>query len=341
MKNLTIAANETRPSFNCCANPTADKIGKTFAYSVIIVVSLTGNFLIGTIVFKIKSMRRPINYLILNMAMSDLILPIFLFPRLLTELYIGSWLVDGTFGLALCKMAYLMQDVSTAVSIQSLVLIAIDRFGAVVFPFRPPVVSAKLCPFYILATWIVSTAIHSPYLFAFKLEDTRGYLSCRLMWSEAFGESSSLRSYYVALFLVLAVIPFALMSILYSLIIVKLKSQKMPGGKSVSTKKRQQRMRRDRSVLRMVLAIVLGFALCWAPFNVLAFLQFFVRDQNPQVTCGFVHFQFFASYMAYANCAINPCICFVFNSNYREGLKKIFGCSSRMDNRRRFRVRAD
>ncbi|KAL9972687.1 hypothetical protein ACROYT_G019046 [Oculina patagonica] len=332
MTNLT-TPNGTQPSAGCSVYPTAEKIGKTLAYCVIIVVSLTGNLLIGTIVFKIKSMRRTINYLIVNMAMSDLILPIFVFPRILTDLYIGHWLVDGTFGLALCKLAYFMQDVSTAVSIQSLVLIAVDRFGAVVFPFRPPVVSAKLCPFYILATWIVAMAIHSPYFFARKLGLSRGgRLACRLQWNEAFGESSSLENYYLALFFVLALIPFALMTILYSIIIVKLRSQKMPGGESVSAKEQEKRLKRDRSVLKMVLAIVMGFALCWAPFNVLAFLQFFVWDKNQPLTCGLWHFRFFALYMAYANCAINPCICFIFSGNYREGLKSLFGCCSRKCN---------
>ena len=328
MANVSATPNGTQPSTDCSVYPTADKIGKTFAYCVIIVVSLTGNFLIGAIVFKIKSMRRTINYLILNMAMSDLILPVFAFPRLLTELYVGHWLIDGAFGLALCKLAYFMQDVSTAVSIQSLVLIAVDRFGAVVFPFRPPVVSAKLCPFFILATWIVAMAIHSPYFFARKLVESGGHLTCRLRWHEAFGESSSLQNYYVALFLVLAVIPFALMTVLYSIIIVKLRAQKIPGGESVSSKEQEKRMKRDRSVLKMVLAIVLGFALCWAPFNILAFLTFFVWEENPQLSCGFQHFSFFALFMAYANCAINPCICFIFSGNYREGLKSLFGCCS-------------
>ena len=333
MTNLTATANATQPPpVGCSANPTAEKIGKTFAYCAIIFVSLTGNFLIGAIVFKVKSMRRTINYLIVNMAMSDLILPIFAFPRILTELYIGCWLIDGAFGLALCKLAYFMQDVSTAVSIQSLVLIAVDRFGAVVFPFRPPVVSAKLCPFYILATWIVAMAIHSPYFFARKLVEPQGRLACRLKWKEAFGESSSLKNYYVALFLILAVIPFTLMTVLYSIIIVKLRAQKMPGGESVSAKEQEKRMKRDRSVLKMVLAIVLGFAICWAPFNVSAFLTFFVWDENPQLPSGFIHFNFFATFMAYANCAINPCICFIFSGNYREGLKSLFGCCSRKCN---------
>ena len=332
MTNLTITANDTHHPAGCSAHFTVDKIAKTFAYCVIAVVSLTGNFLIGTIVFKIKSMRRPVNYLIVNMALSDLFLPIFAFPRILTELYTGYWLIDGTFGLALCKLAFFMQDVSTAVSIQSLVLIAVDRYGAVVFPFRPPVVSAKLCPFYIIATWIVAMVINSPYLFARKLGESQGRLACRLKWKEAFGDSSSLESYYVALFLVLAVIPFALMTALYSIIIVKLRAQKMPGGESMSAKEQRKRIKRDRSVLKMVLAIVLGFAICWAPFNVLAFLTFFVWDKNPRLTCGFIHFSFFAKFIAYANCAINPCICFIFSGNYREGLKSLFGCCSRKCN---------
>ena len=325
---MSTTSNGTLPSAGCSVYPTAEKIGKTFAFCVIIVVSITGNFLIVAIVIRIKSMRRTINYLMLNMAMSDLILPVFAFPRLLTELYVGHWLIDGDFGLALCKLAYFMQDVSTAVSIQSLVLIAVDRFGAVVFPFRPPVVSARLCPFFILATWIVAMAVHIPYFFVRRLDGSGENLTCLRMWKEAFGESSSFENYYLALFLVLTLIPFALMTILYSIIIVKLRAQKIPGGESVSSKEQEKRMKRDRSVLKMVLAIVLGFALCWAPLNVLAFLQFFAWEENPKLSCGFLHFSVFAIFMAYANCAINPCICFIFSGNYREGLKSLFGCCS-------------
>lgn len=192
-------ANGTATSINCSEYPTAERVAKTLAYCVIIVVSLTGNILIGSIVFKVKSMRRTINYLIVNMAMSDLILPIFAVPRILTRLYLGYWLIDGHFGSALCKLVYFLQDVSNAVSIQSLVLIAVDRFGAVVFPLRRPVVSAKLCPYFILSTWIVAMALHSPYFFARKLDYSEGLLRCALQWEEAFGESSSEASYYVCI----------------------------------------------------------------------------------------------------------------------------------------------
>ena len=322
MPNLT--DNRTLPFLNCPGNPDVIRFAKTVAYGVIIVVSLTGNCFIGAIVFKTKSMHRTINYLIVNMAMSDVLLPIFAFPRILTDLYAGYWLIDGPTGLALCKLCYFLQDVSTAVSIQSLVLIAVDRFGAVVFPFRPPVVSSKLSPYFIFSTWIVAMAIHCPYFFVRKLVKIQGKLSCELMWNDAFGELSSLKNYYIAMFIILAVIPFTLMAVLYSIIICSLRSQKMPGGESVSAKEQEKRVRRDRNVLKMVIAIVLGFALFWAPFNVQAFLTFFVWDKNPAPSCGFRAFGFFALFMAYANCAINPCICFTFSGNYRKGFKSFF-----------------
>ena len=79
-------------------------------------------------------MQKPINYFITNMAMFDLLFPIFLLPSNLTGLYLDNqWLISGPLGQALCKLIPFLADVSSAVSIQSLVLIAVDRFAAVVF----------------------------------------------------------------------------------------------------------------------------------------------------------------------------------------------------------------
>ena len=161
--------NGTQPS--SCFNPAAERIGNTTALCLLFVVSLTGNSLIGLIVYKTKTMRKPINFLILNMAMSDLLFPIFLFPKDVTRLYFGPWLISGPLGQALCKLLPFLTDVSIAVSAQSLVLIAVDRFGAVLFPLRSPLISTKLCRFFIPATWIVAMAIYSPYLLVWKLAE--------------------------------------------------------------------------------------------------------------------------------------------------------------------------
>ena len=129
------------------------------------------------------------------MAMSDLLLPIFLIPRVIQQLYIDSWLIGGPLGQTLCKLVYFLTDVSVAVSIQSLVLITVGRFGAVVYPLRSPLISSKLCPFFILATWIVAMAIYSPYLFGFKLVEDLERRVCIVDMNENFGEFSSFANY--------------------------------------------------------------------------------------------------------------------------------------------------
>ena len=120
--------NGTQSSINSssCYNPATEKVGKAFAHCLIFVVSRAGNISIGIIVYKTKTMRKPINFLIVNMAISDLLYPIFLFPRLLTELYVDSWLISGPLGQGFCKASIFLPNVSATVSVQSLVLIAVD-----------------------------------------------------------------------------------------------------------------------------------------------------------------------------------------------------------------------
>ena len=196
-ENVNTTMNGTQPS-SCYWNPTAEKIGKTFAYCLIFLVSLAGNTVIGIIVYKTKTMRKPINFFIVNMAMSDLLFPIFVIPLEIQQLYVDSWLIGGPLGQASFKLVYFLISVSLTVSIQSLVLIAVDRFGAVVYPLRSPLISSKLCPFFILATWIVAMAICSPYLFALKLVEHLERRVCIVDFNEVFGEYSSFGIYFVS-----------------------------------------------------------------------------------------------------------------------------------------------
>ena len=41
------------------------------------------------------------------------------------------------------------------------------------------------------------------------------------------------------------------------------------------------------------------------------------------LNCGFLLYVYITYFMAYSNCAINPCICFMFSGNYRQGLKRL------------------
>ena len=321
-ENLNTTINGPQPS-SCTRNPTAEKIGQTVASCLIFLVSLAGNTFIGIIVYKTKTMRKPINFFIVNMAMSDLLLPIFLIPSQIQMIYIDSWLIGGPLGQVLCKLVHFFQETSFMVSIQSLVLIAVDRFGAVVFPLRPSLISSKLCPIFILATWMVAMAVTSPHLFAFKVVEHHGEQpGCELMWNEAFGEHSSFAHYTLAMVVVFLYTPLLLIAILYIIIYLTLKSQKVPGEQSNNFQ--QQRAKRERTVLKMAIATVVTFAVCVLPLSVdIAIIEWGLFESLTE-SCAFEYFTFISSLMALSNCAINPYICFIFSGNYRQGLRNLF-----------------
>ena len=186
--------------FWSCANSTAWKIEGTVAFCLIIIVSLVANSLIVILVCKTPNLKKPINYFIANMASSDLLYTIFLMPWNLSHLHTNSFLISGHLGQALCKLFPFITSVAFAVSSQNLILIAVDRFGAVVFPLRSPLISSKLCPFFILATWIVAATVSSPDLFTYELVEYPEVTWCVEKWkTEAFGDSSSFASFSLAL----------------------------------------------------------------------------------------------------------------------------------------------
>ena len=314
--NTTMNGTE---SSSCPSNPTVKKIGMTFAYCLIFTLSLAGNTVIGIIVYKTKTMRKSINFFIVNMAMSDLLLLIFSTPHLIQVHYSGGWLIGGHLGQTLCKLFSFLPRATFTVSVQSLVLIAVDRFGAVVHPLRSPFISSKLCPFFILATWVIAIVVFSPELFVKRVVEYPEKLVCERCWNEVFGESSSYEHYIIFCIVVFNFIPFLLIAILYITIYLTLKSQKVACEQSANAGQRRQQ--RERNVLKMAVAIVLGFAVCWLPIAI--FWCIFIFTETVWSNCG-VPYYVYVVMLALANCAINPCICLIFSRNYRNGVRDLF-----------------
>ena len=149
--------------------------------------------------------------------------------------------------------------------------------------------------------------------------------ACVRDWNDAFGESSSFKSFSLVMQVVFVYVPLVFMVIVYSAIALKIKSQKIPGQQSTNTRKK--RLKREQNVLKLSIAIVLGFALCWLPLSIVWFMLF-NSDRTITSSCGFYYFWSVSLFLAVSNCAINPWICVCFSGNYRQGLKNLLSCSS-------------
>ena len=244
------------------------------------------------------------------MAMSDLVYPISMLPRDVASLFIsGSWLVSGPLGQALCKLGSFSIEVSTVVSSQSLVLIAVDRFGAVVFPLRSPLISLNKCRFFILATWIIAMVVRCPILFFFIALEYADGLECTPLWSPYF------KHYTVAMIAVGFYVPLVLITILYLTIALTIKSQKTAGEQSVS--RRGQRIKREKIILKISIAIVSAFTMGWLPLSIWWLVYFYSSDKTVIWSCGFQYFTEIVRFLMYSYCAVNPCISLIFIGNYR------------------------
>ena len=104
-------------------------------------------------------------------------------------------------------------------------------------------------------------------------------------------------------------------------LIAVLKSWKIPGEQSANAG--QQRQQRERNVLKMTIAIVVGFAVCWLPLAIFRCILSFT-DAIQWPICGVPYYFYLIYFMALASCAINHFICLIFSGNYRKELKALF-----------------
>lgn len=318
MNNSTL--NYTFPSSFCAVTTESsqEKVLKTLAYCFMLLFSIIGNCLVITVVYKNHSMQTTVNYLIVNMAVSDLLQSLIAIPRNIVVIYHGpsQWFISGKAGEFFCKCVPFFTDISTAVSILSLVIIAFDRFLGVVFPMRASIISKRMHSVNMAFTWIIAMGFHAPYFFAFHIEVRGNALHCIYSWNPLPPESA--QTYFLVTSISLFFFPLALLVILYSTILVKLTRRKTPGNSSF---RNQQRIaKRNRSVVRMVLAVVVLFALCWLPINTYVYLAFF---WTPRLYC-FEKLIFWGKFVAYSNTALTPFLYFLFSQNYRQGLKYLF-----------------
>ncbi|XP_020631368.1 neuropeptide FF receptor 2-like [Orbicella faveolata] len=301
----------------------AEKISSVCAYSLILMLSFFGNVFIIIIILKHRELRKTVNYFIVNMAVSDLIFALVVFPFQITGLVAASsyWPVRGILGSIFCKLFHFANPVSIQVSAQSLVWIAIDRFVAVVFPIRIGFISTKIRTMAIASSWIFAGLLNSPKLIIWGLVQHGDYAFCSAVRSVFTNhEANSVYEWLQVTFFLLS--PLFLTSVLYTTTAIALKRQNKaladsaPNVQRLSLKKRRQ-------AIQMLAVIVALFYICIIPQSSLYFAPYI----HWRPSCAFIRLFYFWAFFAYcSSTAVNPIICLSFVESYRRGLKNIL-CS--------------
>ena len=289
-------------------------------YFIGLLVALIGNVLIIVVFYKYKPIRKSINYLVLNMAISDLFTPLTIMPFIIARaLSNGAFLnqIPSPLAAVVCKLCFFLADTSIVVSIISLLMISLDRLIAVVSPLQIKLISRKVRVICILMSWVVALSVHVPYLFIFTFNELQG--DCGKSWND---ETNN--RYVVATFTTFFLIPVCFLIIIYGAIAVTLK-QRQRKRKKMSASKKSRVHSGNRRVIGLSVAILAAFVISIGPVFVLQCIIFIFHGKRPPEVVKNPAILFIIRCLLVNSWgAFNACMCFAFSENFRTGLNHVF-----------------
>ena len=328
--NSSSSATPKPPACKSSPPGEATNIGLCTAYIAVMLVALFGNSLIiHTVRTKRRLRKVPFNILIVSMASADILDALIAPPISIWFALRGKVWFGGIAGAVSCKLMQFLLFVSLCASVFTLTAIALDRYTAIVHVMKKPFTkkTVKLAAF---ASWLLAVLLSASWLYRFRLDhdpDT-GVVRCIAQWSEDRAKNRQIGVYESTTRLVLLyVIPLSLLGVLYSAIVHVLRKRRGL-AESVSEKRIQ---RQNRAVIRMLVTLVLLFAFCWLPIQVVSSLASFDREV---LRCAPRPVTLFSYWLGHANSAINPCIYMIFNENFRKCLMDFLCCWKKFYHRR-------
>ncbi|RMC17457.1 hypothetical protein DUI87_06039 [Hirundo rustica rustica] len=317
------------------------KIGKIVQYMTVCLA-----------VWKNHHMRTVTNYFIVNLSLADILVTITCLPATLVVDITETWF----FGQTLCKVIPYLQTVSVSVSVLTLSCIALDRWYAICHPlmFKS---TAKRARNSIVIIWILSCIIMIPQAIVMECSSVFPGLANKTtlftVCDEHWGAEVYPKMYHTCFFLVTYMAPLCLMVLAYLQIFRKLWCRQIPGTSSVVQKKWKpqqpsaqprglgqstkskisavaaeiKQIRARRKTARMLMVVLLVFALCYLPISILNVLKrvfgmFNHADDRETVYAWFT----FSHWLVYANSAANPIIYNFLSGKFREEFKAAFSC---------------
>ena len=271
----------------------------TVLYALTMLASVLGNALLIYIVWQKPEVRSLTSFMFVNMAVADLLVTLVMMPWSIAHFHTGGkWQITGLLGEITCRAVFYTANVTVMASILCLVFMAIDRYYAVVRPLNRRSLWFRKAKLVSPVVWIMSMVLMSAWLVFLDLQSQ----SCVYNFS-VFGityEDRIIRGFFVYIFLATYVFPLIVISVLYAKVAHKIWFHKAPGNQLVEVHQQQEITKKR--VIRMLIIIVVVFALCWLPAQ--AYHLFLA------ITAWQVHAPEFVMYLVFwlghANSAINP-----------------------------------
>ncbi|XP_053571012.1 kappa-type opioid receptor isoform X2 [Bombina bombina] len=270
-------------------------------------------------------MKTATNIYIFNLALADALVTTTM-PFQSTEFLMNSW----PFGDVLCKIVVSIDYYNMFTSIFTLTMMSVDRYIAVCHPvkaldFRTPQ-KAKIIN---VCIWLLSSSvgISAIVLGGTKISDDLDVIECALQFSSHYWYWDTVMK--ICVFIFAFIIPVFIITICYTLMILRLKSVRLLSGS-------REKDRNLRRITRLVLVVVAVFIVCWTPIHIFVLVEALVNvPQNIAV----VSIYYFCIALGYTNSSLNPILYAFLDENFKRCFKDFcFPSKIRMDRQANSRV---
>ena len=279
-----------------------------FIYGLILIIGIPGNILTCYIIISTKFMRRSIHFYTFNLAASDALVVLCYVP---IEIVKNENDFRWTMGIEMCYAGYCLVPLSVISSIFTLVAITLDRHRAVTRPLMWRGDTTRITKMVIPLIWILAITLALPPLAFVTLDEEpvgSGDLYCADVWTDKIGHSA----YSIVMFCVQVPIPL-LIIIVCNINMLRVMTRNETSIHSLHNKR----------TMGMVLALVLIYAICTLPQQIIYFWGRYGKMPRNRWTEGFVRV---SNLLIICQSAINPIIYGRIRKDLKRSFTKILNC---------------
>ncbi|XP_069668628.1 pyrokinin-1 receptor-like isoform X2 [Periplaneta americana] len=320
----------------------------TVIYAVILFTGLLGNVSTCVVIARNKHMHTATNYYLFSLAVSDLLLLVSGLPQ---EMYYNWSRYPYVFGEAFCVLQGFAAETSANATVLTITAFTVERYVAICHPFQSHTLSKlSRAVRLILVIWLLAMGLAVPQALQFgvvhdELPDGRvlddEHTMCtvkRIVIPHSFEVSTFV--FFVA--------PMTLISVLYALIGLQLRRSSLrSGGGSVRLKtgvggnhyaqqyqaedgrknfSKNAQIKATKHVVKMLVAVVVAFFICWAPFHAQRLLAMYgggSHDERPSASMIILYhtLTYTSGVLYYLSTTVNPVLYHIMSHKFREAFK--------------------